>query len=426
MSEIRNTLGGKARWRSWLHAGWLGERWFRLELACSLLPTLVSFVLSSETPEIQSYLRLLAYTLLVGNCAALLPQLARRLYRRRKAPWDRVVFYLLVLVGIDIPDIIASFVSGMRAALSHPNQYALPSPNMLMFHLPPVFGELSPQDRLVAALLGVLTVSALHELELYEARHRELESQVQLGRVKEQSHEAELEQAHEIQRHLLPRDTPQIAGFQIACAWQPAKSVSGDYFDVFPLGEGRLALCIADVSGKGITAALLMANLQASVKAFARDATSPAQLCSKLNAVLCETVAPGKFVTLFYGIIDTQQRHLHYENAGHCLPLLVRADGSIVMPASYSGVLGIFSHWTFRDSELQLEPGDCLVMMTDGVLEAAKGDEEEFGYQRLIDAVAKSRATGANGIRNAIMEAVSAYCEGQFADDASLIVVTVD
>jgi sigma-B regulation protein RsbU (phosphoserine phosphatase) len=295
-----------------------------------------------------------------------------------------------------------------------------------MFHLPLLFGELSSEDRLVAAVLGVFAVAALHEFQRHETRQRELESQVQLGRVKVQSHESELAQAHEIQRHLLPQETPQIAGFQIACAWQPAKSVSGDYFDVFPLGEGRLGLCIADVSGKGITAALLMANLQASVRALAKDATSPAELCSQLNSVLCNTVAPGKFVTLFYGIIDTKQRQLRYENAGHCLPLLVRADGSILMPASYSGVLGLFSHWTYRESELQLEPGDCLVLMTDGVLEAAKDEEEEFGYQRLIDVVMRSRSTGANGIRNAMMEAVSAFCEGHFADDASLIVVTVN
>ncbi len=264
------------------------------------------------------------------------------------------------------------------------------------------------------------------QTEKMEARNRELQGQVQLGQVKEQSHKAELAQAHEIQRHLLPRETPQIPGFQIACAWQPAKSVSGDYFDVLPLGDGRLGLCIADVSGKGITAALLMANLQASVKAFAPEAASPAVLCAKLNSVLCDTVAPGKFVTLFYGVIDTQQRRLHYENAGHCLPLLVHADGSILMPASYSGVLGLFSHWTFQNSEVQLQTGDCLVLMTDGVLEAANRDEEEFGYQRLIDVVQAKRGSGVHGIRTAILEAVSAFCEGKFDDDASLIVVTVD
>jgi phosphoserine phosphatase RsbU/P len=249
---------------------------------------------------------------------------------------------------------------------------------------------------------------------------------VQLGQVKEQSHEAELAQAYEIQRHLMPRETPQLAGFQIACAWQPAKSVSGDYFDVLPLGEGKLGLCIADVSGKGITAALLMANLQASVKAFVAQADSPAELCAKLNSVLCDTVAPGKFVTLFYGIIDSQRRQLHYENAGHCLPLLVHADGSILMPASYSGVLGLFSHWTYQNSDVQLQSGDCLVLMTDGVLEAANGDEEEFGYQRLIEVVKEKRGSGVHGIRTAILESVSEFCNGRFDDDASLIVVTVD
>jgi sigma-B regulation protein RsbU (phosphoserine phosphatase) len=169
-----------------------------------------------------------------------------------------------------------------------------------------------------------------------------------------------------------------------------------------------------------------MTSLQASIQAFAPEADSPAILCANLNQALCETIAPGKFVTLFYGVIDTTLRQLHYENAGHCLPLLMRADGSIVMPASYSGVLGVFSHWTYQDSTLQLEPGDCLVLLTDGVLEAANADEEEFGYRRLIDAVTKSRGSGANGMRTAIMEAVSAFGDGRFDDDASLIVVTVD
>jgi sigma-B regulation protein RsbU (phosphoserine phosphatase) len=104
----------------------------------------------------------------------------------------------------------------------------------------------------------------------------------------------------------------------------------------------------------------------------------------------------------------------------------MRADGSIVMPASYSGVLGLFSHWTYQDSVLQSEPGDCLVLLTDGVLEASNKADEEFGYRRLIETVVKSRGSGAQGIRTAILEAVSGFCNGKFDDDASLIVVTVD
>jgi sigma-B regulation protein RsbU (phosphoserine phosphatase) len=285
------------------------------------------------------------------------------------------------------------------------------------------------------SVLLIITVNVLFNASMYvytqmknrlEARNRELQGQVQLGQVQQQAQEAELASAHEIQMHLLPRETPQMEGFQIACAWQPAKSVSGDYFDVFPIGEGRMGLCLADVSGKGISAALLMANLQASVKAFAQEGTSPSELCARLNGTLCSNIAPGKFITFFYGIIDAKTRSLQYENAGHCLPLLVRADGSIQMPASYSGVLGLFSHWTYQDSELQLQSGDCLLLLTDGVLEAADSKEEEFGYQRLISLVQKNRGIGAHGLRKKVLEEVSAFCNGLFQDDASLILVTVD
>jgi sigma-B regulation protein RsbU (phosphoserine phosphatase) len=354
----------------------------------------------------------LFFTLCIGNWASVLVYHSRSLFVGKPAPWNWLIFLAVItLVGITGSAFAdAMFLLVFRGTFSDFPKRVIAD---------------APLGTLVTLIFCAVLYRSEQQRERLEARQRELQGQVQLGWVKEKSHEAELAQAHEIQRHLLPRDTPQIEGLQISCAWQPAKSVSGDYFDVLPLGEGRLGLCMADVSGKGITAALLMANLQASVKAFAREATSPAELCSKLNSVLCDTVAPGKFVTLFYGIIDKRDRKLQYENAGHCLPLLVRADGSILMPASYSGVLGLFSHWTYRDSELQLESGDCLVLMTDGVLEAAKDEEEEFGYQRLIDVVKRSRSAGANGIRNAIMEAVSAFCEGHFADDASLIVVTV-
>jgi phosphoserine phosphatase RsbU/P len=249
---------------------------------------------------------------------------------------------------------------------------------------------------------------------------------VQLGLVEKQILQSDLQQAYDIQVHLLPSETPQLQGFQIACAWQPARSVSGDYFDVLPLGKDKVGLCIADVSGKGVAAALLMANLQASVKALARDDLSPAKLCSRLNGVLCDNIAPGRFVTLFYAILDGKTHTLQYESAGHCLPLLVHDDGAIEFPEASSGVLGLFSHWTFSDHERALASGDVLVMMTDGVLEAWDKNEEEFGYKKLIGSVLASRAEGAHGIRKRVLEDVTAFCNGQFHDDASLIVVTVD
>src|SRR5271168_4461220 len=397
--------------------GWgakhLGAGVLRLQLVLvTVAVTVFAFlrILGTESHLPQT----LTFTLVIGNWTSFFVYRAGSLYQRRKFPWNWVLFLLvLALVGASgtvLAEVVATFI------------FFAGDTTLFFKH---IFFDL-PFAVLVTLIFGFISFAFDTQTEKMEARNRELQGQVQLGQVKEQSHEAELAQAHEIQRHLLPRDTPQLAGFQIACAWQPAKSVSGDYFDVLPLGEGKLGLCIADVSGKGITAALLTANLQASVKAFAKETTSPGELCAKLNSVLCDTVAPGKFVTLFYGIIDTQQRRLQYENAGHCLPLLVHADGSILMPASYSGVLGLFSHWMYQDSELQLQSGDCLVLTTDGVLEAANEDEEEFGYQRLIDVVEKGQGSGVHGIRTAILEVVSKFCNGKFDDDASLIVVTVD
>ncbi len=159
-----------------------------------------------------------------------------------------------------------------------------------------------------------------------EARNLELEGQVTRGQRELQSKEAEITAAHDIQAHLLPRRIPQLKGLQISCAWQPARSVSGDYFDVLALAPGQIAVCLADISGKGIAAALLMANLQAAVRAFAPIAGSPGALCRKLNEVLCDSVAPGKFATLFYGVIDRETLTLRFENAGHCPPIVLRGD----------------------------------------------------------------------------------------------------
>jgi sigma-B regulation protein RsbU (phosphoserine phosphatase) len=255
---------------------------------------------------------------------------------------------------------------------------------------------------------------------------RKLQSRVLLGLGVAPHPQITSDHGHQIQMRLLPNETPHLEGFQIACAWQPSRQASGDYFDVLPLSDSRFGFCIADVAGKGTPAALLMANLHASVKAFAQDDVAPSTLCSQLNAVLCNNIGPARYITFFYGLLDRDTRALRYESAGHCLPLLVRANGSIQIPEASSGVLGLFSHWTYSDHELRLASGDVLVMMTDGVLESANAKEEEFGYKRLIASVLASRSEGAHHIRLRILEEVTAFCGGNFADDASFIVLAVD
>jgi sigma-B regulation protein RsbU (phosphoserine phosphatase) len=234
-----------------------------------------------------------------------------------------------------------------------------------------------------------------------------------------------LKTAHEIQAHLLPREIPQVRPFQIACAWEPARSVGGDYFDVLTLGPDQLGICIADVSGKGITAALLMANLQAAVRAFASGSTGPGALCRKLNEVLCGSIAPGKFVTFFYGVFDGEKLILRFENAGHSAPILLRGDDATLLTEGGT-VLGLFPMSSYEEREFALQPGDCLLLTTDGVTEAANEADEEFGNEQVIASARAVRSLGAQGIRTRILEDVTRFCKGNFHDDASLIVVTVE
>lgn len=358
------------------------------------------------------------YTFIAGNLSIALILLSRSLFEHRRPPWKLIVYVLLLFVIGIIANIVAEFAIFLVFAL----------PFSRFEH--DVLGD-APLGIVVTLIVGILRFVFDASQAKLEAQNRQLQSQVQLGLVEKQVYQSDLAQAHDIQVHLLPRETPQIPGYQIACAWQPARSVSGDYFDVLDLSKEKLGLCIADVSGKGMAAALLMANLQASVKAFTQNPSdaaneSPAELCAKLNTALSDNIAPGRFVTLFYGILDRQSRVFKYENAGHCLPLLVHADGSIDFLPAYSGVLGLFSHWTYSDREVQLASRDVLVLMTDGVLEAANDKEEEFGYQRLIASVLASRDQGVDAIRHRILSDVAAFCSNEFQDDASLIVVTVD
>jgi serine phosphatase RsbU (regulator of sigma subunit) len=145
-----------------------------------------------------------------------------------------------------------------------------------------------------------------------------------------------------------------------------------------------------------------------------------------VNQTLCSQIAPGKYVTMFYGVLDHATGRLQYESAGHCLPLLVRANGSVEFPASFSGVLGLFSHWLYNNQELQLYPGDTLLLITDGVIKAEGKRREEFGYQRLMSVVMEGRPQHAEHLGRAILGEISKFCNGKMQDEASMIIVNVD
>jgi sigma-B regulation protein RsbU (phosphoserine phosphatase) len=236
----------------------------------------------------------------------------------------------------------------------------------------------------------------------------------------------ELEDALEIQRRLLPTELSQIDGFRVSAAWRPARAVSGDYFDALRFDESRLALCIADVSGKGMPAALLMSNIQAVVKAVASENVSPAELCTRVNRVVSANTADDKFITFFYCLLDARRRRLTYSNAGHNPGMVVRRDGEMLRLDRGGTVLGPFARCVFEQGEIAVESGDRVLLFTDGVTEARNESGEEFGEERLIALLTENRSLGADDLQRALMQAVFDFSGGDFQDDATLIVCSVD
>jgi len=240
-----------------------------------------------------------------------------------------------------------------------------------------------------------------------------------------QEQEREIAEARAIQERLFPREIPQVAGYEIATSWQSARMVSGDYFDVLALGEDTLGLCIADVAGKGIPAALLMSNLQAAVRGLSSPSLTPDLLCNSLNSIVWKNTHPDRFITLFYAQLDGSARRLRYANAGHNAPIVVRAAGSHERLQEGGGVLGIFEEQSFGLGTVDLAPGDRLVLFTDGVTEASNREGEEFGEQRLLSLLGEHRALPASAIKEKIAAAISEFSGGHLTDDATLLVLAV-
>jgi sigma-B regulation protein RsbU (phosphoserine phosphatase) len=280
-----------------------------------------------------------------------------------------------------------------------------------------------------AGRLGVLVIFIVGILyHLYSDARTRLERsnrELEIGKTHSQLQEQELEKAREIQEGLLPKKIPQVRGLEVAGAWQPARVVGGDYFDVLKFNERKIALCIGDVVGKGISAALLMANLQATFRAFASESISPAALIQKLNGVICNNIAPDKFVTFCCCMIDAAENRLSYANAGHWPPILVRKSGTVVSLNEGGAPLGIFPDRNYEDGEVQLEPGDRLILYTDGLTEATNSDEQEFGERRLVELGSRNIALGAADLLESIRREVVGFNHGNLQDDLTLVVVAV-
>jgi sigma-B regulation protein RsbU (phosphoserine phosphatase) len=236
--------------------------------------------------------------------------------------------------------------------------------------------------------------------------------------------EGQLEVARQVQLELLPAKDPQLEGYDISAYNFPTEEVSGDYYDWVRIYDDQIGLVIADVSGKGVPAALLMAFLRASLRAATHIGYSPHISMAKVNYLLWESIERNQFVTAFYGILDVTNKTLAYTNAGHNPPLLLDKTGNSRFLEHGSQPLGMFRDTRYHEYYLTTEPGEILVLYTDGVTEAQNPKGEEFGRERLAEAVKANRQLGARELISAVQNVVIDWTDGRGAtDDVTYFVI---
>ncbi|HVE71988.1 MAG TPA: SpoIIE family protein phosphatase [Thermoanaerobaculia bacterium] len=234
----------------------------------------------------------------------------------------------------------------------------------------------------------------------------------------------ELRTAYTVQSRLLPAQLPVIDGYAFAGSNVPARSVSGDYYDVVVRPDGRIYFIIADVSGKGVTAALVMSSVATAFSIFTRHDPSPAELVADLNATLAPKTAPTKFVTLVAGVLDPRTGDVEFTNAGHVAPLVVTSNG-VEQLKTTDMVVGLFSHAKYRNQHMTLGSGDSIVLFTDGVTEAENPAEEQLGMEPIADLIGGLHNTPATQILSTIETRVREFVgDAPAGDDITMLALT--
>ncbi len=260
-------------------------------------------------------------------------------------------------------------------------------------------------DQRLLSILAVESAQVIENARLYQEEQ-------ELRRVQE-----ELRVASDIQRGLLPKAFPEIGGYDIAAVNLPARVVSGDYYDFIHLPDGQLGFCLGDVSGKGMPAALLMANLQAIMRAQVLLGLSPQASIENVNFLLFHNTTPEKFATLFFGVLDPSDHTLTYCNAGHDPPFLFSAGGAVQRLETGGTVVGFLEKMTFAEDRVSLGPGDVLLLYSDGVTEAMNVREEEFGEERLQRVAQSMLGQPAAALISAVLAAVRGFTGDRSASD---------
>ncbi len=260
----------------------------------------------------------------------------------------------------------------------------------------------------------VVALERAHFYEIAEARRIHLEDELQVAR--------------EIQAGLMPREVPDIPGFGLAAAWRPALAVAGDFFDIFPLDEGRWGMVIGDVAGKGTAAALYMAMVHSLILSGALRHRSPATVLKEVNQTILRQSSAAMFITAFLAVVDTKKHTLNYANAGHNPPMVRRASGAIESLTKTGSALGVFDKLKLSGRTITLGPGDAVVMYTDGVTEAwhPHPRNEDYGINRLTAAIAAAPRKAGELLAHVEAD-LNAFTEGApRQDDVTLLALTKD
>ncbi len=265
--------------------------------------------------------------------------------------------------------------------------------------------------------LSLLTVLAnVAAIRLENARLAEIEAA-------ERIMQFDLSQAAQIQRYMLPEHAPHVEGADLAGFNVPCRTVGGDYYDYFPYGDGRVALTLGDVSGKGMPASLMAMGLHARVQVLAEDPKDLAAFMIRLNKATCAKCPSNRFITFFFSVLDTSTGQVAYANAGHNPPIVVRASGEATMLEGGGPVLGILPIAPYTQMFTHLDRGDMIVLYSDGVTEATNLAYDEFGEDRLMETLVANRTQPATAIVEAVMKSLAEFTAGAPQADVITLVV---
>lgn len=269
-------------------------------------------------------------------------------------------------------------------------------------------------DQRLLSIIATQSAQVIENARLYE-EEREKERMMR-----------DLIMAQEIQKSLLPEEDPHLPGVDIAGRNVPAQAVGGDYFDFIPLSGTRLAVALGDVSGKGIPAALLMSNLQAALRSQTSSSPLPKDCITQVNRLLHSCTDSEKFVTMFYGLFNAEDKSLHYTNAGHNHPIVLDPQKDPTLLDVGGIVLGAVPQFPYEEGKIELKPGQILILYSDGITETINEEEDQYGEERLIQLVRENAELSAADLSEKILDTVRAFAStAPRQDDMTLVIMKV-